>query len=299
MGVGETIRAAIEASEHSLELFATHAFAFAKGHQQTVDQLRASRPHIVLRAILQDPETRPEEERVKAKDSLASFKEAGWDVRLISTAPSATGMLVDRKLALVEDEYRFAVHEISSKEEVAAIITLVANLTAEPRNDVFVENLWLPNLPEVAPRIAIASAEAWDELIPRLAALPHELRTLHPRKFEELIAELLSREGFDVTLTPAKNDGGRDVLASRRFDDFSLGRILYYVECKHWSNSVGVAVVRALYGVVEADGVTGGMVVTTSSFTRGSLSFAKEKVPYRLLLRDQQALKLWLRRVTS
>ena len=42
---------------------------------------------------------------------------------------------------------------------------------------------------------------------------PDRLHELHPRRFEELVAELLAREGLDVELTPASKHGGRDVLA--------------------------------------------------------------------------------------
>ena len=38
--------------------------------------------------------------------------------------------------------------------------------------------------------------------------------SVSPHKFEELITELLEREGMNVHLTPKTRDGGRDILAS-------------------------------------------------------------------------------------
>ena len=39
---------------------------------------------------------------------------------------------------------------------------------------------------------------------------------MSPRGFEELVAEMLSRLGYEVTLTPASRDGGKDIYAARR-----------------------------------------------------------------------------------
>jgi hypothetical protein len=50
-------------------------------------------------------------------------------------------------------------------------------------------------------------------LIERLRRVPELMHQLHPRAFEELVAELLAARGYDVTLTPFSGDGGRDILA--------------------------------------------------------------------------------------
>lgn len=44
----------------------------------------------------------------------------------------------------------------------------------------------------------------------------HSLYNLEPRQFEELIADLLDRDGWKVILTPQSRDGGVDVIAERR-----------------------------------------------------------------------------------
>jgi CRISPR/Cas system Type II protein with McrA/HNH and RuvC-like nuclease domain len=55
--------------------------------------------------------------------------------------------------------------------------------------------------------------EISDELIRYLARHPHLMRNLDPRKFEELVAELLRDKGYEVELTPRTRDGGLDIIA--------------------------------------------------------------------------------------
>src|SRR5450756_3087032 len=57
----------------------------------------------------------------------------------------------------------------------------------------------------------------------------------------------------------------------------------------------GSASSRNLYGVVMAQGATGGVVVTTSYFSRPARVF-QASVPHRLKLYDYVALKNWLHR---
>src|SRR5262249_50051773 len=123
---------------------------------------------------------------------------------------------------------------------------------------------------------------------------PEQLHNVHPRRFEELIAELLIREGLRVELTPAIKDGGADVLA---FADTPIGQHLYLIECKKYARShpVGVELVRSLYGVVEAQRATAGMLVTTSSFTRGALKLQRT-LEHRISLQPLDELTNWLRR---
>ena len=56
---------------------------------------------------------------------------------------------------------------------------------------------------------------------------------------------------------------------------------------------VDVSIIRALYGIVESERATGGIVVTTSSFTKGAVNFQKT-VENRLWLKDYNNLIVWL-----
>lgn len=142
------------------------------------------------------------------------------------------------------------------------------------------------------PKLIHTVATVNDELIRYLAKHPELLYELHPRRFEELVAELLRAQGFEPTLTPGTRDGGRDILAAR---SDALGDLLYLVECKRYApaKKVGVGVVRSIHGVTQAERANKGVIVTTSSFTKDAIAFASP-LKYDIGLHDFEALKLWL-----
>lgn len=132
----------------------------------------------------------------------------------------------------------------------------------------------------------------WDTLLRELAKSHDTLYSLPPRKFEEVVAELLLRKGLEVQLTPTTNDGGRDILAVSRKHGVDL---LYLVECKRYrlDRPVGVSLVRSLYGVVEQERATAGMMFTTSRFTRGAIVFQRQ-VHHRMALHDYESIVKWI-----
>jgi hypothetical protein len=73
---------------------------------------------------------------------------------------------------------------------------------------------------------------------------PDLLFQLPSRRFEELVAEILEKQGYEVDLTPASGDGGFDMYAAKKD---GLGKFLYLVECKRYTppNKVGVEIIRA------------------------------------------------------
>jgi hypothetical protein len=141
--------------------------------------------------------------------------------------------------------------------------------------------------------VQVDLAEINDELIRYLAAHPEKMHDLNPRTFEQLVAEIFKDKGYDVELTPKMKDGGFDIRAFRRND---VGTCLTLVECKHYAPSVPVSVeiVRGLYGVSVSEGVTNGIIATTSRFTSGAKSFQAQN-KYKLYLADFENLKLWLK----
>ena len=131
-----------------------------------------------------------------------------------------------------------------------------------------------------------------EELLEKLRQTPNLLYELSPYLFEEVIAELLSKKGFDVEVTNAKNDGGKDIYVT---DKNALGTFLYLVECKKYApnNPVGVGIVRQLHGVVQADRATAGILVTTSHYTNGAKEFQR-KVAFQMQLKDYDNIQEWL-----
>lgn len=145
-----------------------------------------------------------------------------------------------------------------------------------------------------ASRLVLASRTMWDELIRRLSLDPQLVHSLHPRAFEELVAELLTREGADVKLTSPTRDGGRDVLV---YQQTSIGSHFYLVECKRYApdRPVGVSIIRGFYGVIAQERATGGLLVTTSAFTASAVSFQKA-IKHQLSLKDYSEVAAWIRR---
>lgn len=133
---------------------------------------------------------------------------------------------------------------------------------------------------------------ASDEVLSYLHRHPEKMNQLTPRQFEEFIAELLVRQGYEIQLTPITRDGGKDIYAARRD---ALGTFLYVVECKKNSpvRPVDVGVIRQLYGVVQEERVSGGIIATTSYFSKDAKEFC-DRVKYQVSLRDYADIQKWL-----
>lgn len=133
-----------------------------------------------------------------------------------------------------------------------------------------------------------------NELIDRLGRNPSGVYELTSRQFEELTAELLSRMGYEVRLTSATRDGGKDLYAARKD---GLGSFLYLVECKRFApdRSVGVGIVRSLYGVAQHEKANGAIVMTTSFFSEPAKQFARD-LRSQMSLRDYADLQTWLKK---
>jgi CheY-like chemotaxis protein len=131
------------------------------------------------------------------------------------------------------------------------------------------------------------------EVLEALGGHPEFMRDLHSRDFEELIAELFDRNGFEVELTARTRDGGADLYAVR---DTNLAEFRFAVECKRYAinNPVGPALVRQLRGVVDREQATCGVLVTTSRFTVGAFK-EQSAAPHRLSLQDFDRVAAWLR----
>lgn len=101
--------------------------------------------------------------------------------------------------------------------------------------------------------------------------------------FEHLIRELFEREfnnhGSEVRVTQASRDGGVDAIA---FDPDPIRGGKTVIQAKRYTNTVGVAAVRDLYGTVMNEGANKGILVTTSDYGPDSYEFAKGK-PLTLL----------------
>jgi restriction system protein len=101
--------------------------------------------------------------------------------------------------------------------------------------------------------------------------------------FEHLIREIFDKEfnqaGGEVKITRASRDGGVDAVA---FDPDPIRGGKIVIQAKRYTNVVGVAAVRDLYGTVVNEGATKGILVTTSEYGPDAYEFARGK-PLTLL----------------
>jgi len=111
----------------------------------------------------------------------------------------------------------------------------------------------------------------------------YNLAAMDWEEFEHLIREVFEKEftvaGGEVKVTQASRDGGVDAVA---FDPDPIRGGKIVIQAKRYTNTVGVAAVRDLYGTVMNEGATKGILVTTSDYGPDAYNFANNK-PLTLL----------------
>lgn len=141
-------------------------------------------------------------------------------------------------------------------------------------------------------QVIVSVSATNEEIMQILKKDPTVVWKLPPRKFEEIVAEILNKQGYQVELTPASGDGGVDIYAAKKD---GLGQFLYLVECKRYvpPDKVGVEIVRSLYGVLQVQKATAGAIVTTSYFTKGAEAFRRE-IQHQMYLHNYITLQKWI-----
>jgi hypothetical protein len=103
-----------------------------------------------------------------------------------------------------------------------------------------------------------------------IAHEPEAIYCLEWRDLERVMAQIYEEIGFQVNLTKASQDGGKDLVlfcVSGR-DARSLKPCKYYVELKHWKpgNKVGSTPIQKLVEVAVRDAASGAVMLSTSGF---------------------------------
>jgi len=105
------------------------------------------------------------------------------------------------------------------------------------------------------------------------------LMDLTPGEFEALITNLFEKMGLETRMTQASRDGGVDCVAYDPRPIFG-GKVV--IQAKRYKNTVGVSAVRDLFGTMQNEGASKGILVTTSGYGKASFQFAENK-PLELL----------------
>lgn len=105
------------------------------------------------------------------------------------------------------------------------------------------------------------------------------LMELTPSEFESLITNLFHKMGLEARQTQASRDGGVDCVAWDPRPIFG-GKVI--IQAKRYKNTVGVSAVRDLFGTLQNEGASKGILVTTSGYGKAAFEFAQGK-PLELL----------------
>jgi HJR/Mrr/RecB family endonuclease len=234
-------------------------------------------------------------------ERMGFFPERAW---FKSTELDLAGTVVrdpidkDWSYVLVAKEedgvYRYLEGEVSLPTQQVAESKLYASAIRIEIAGAFQEDLYVEPQSEKEDSSGLIVTSIDDEVKKYLKKHPQKLYELSPRKFEELVASILKDLGFEVELTQATRDGGRDIIAHVRN---AVSSYLTYIECKRYAadNKVGVGIVREVIGVHHIRKPTKSIIVTTSFFSKDAIKEA-EKMESQLDLKDFTDIKAWLQR---
>ncbi len=165
----------------------------------------------------------------------------------------------------------FQALDLRHVEATACLRTLNASLSKSPAELAPVRPILEFNM--VDPRF-IQEADVLSTLDQR-----PNLMDLTPGEFESLITNLFEKMGLETRQTQASRDGGVDCVAYDPRPIFG-GKVV--IQAKRYKNHVGVSAVRDLFGTMQNEGASKGILVTTSGYGKASFEFASGK-PIELL----------------
>jgi len=134
--------------------------------------------------------------------------------------------------------------------------------------------------------------EGYLQLRSELAREPlDQLVNVTPGQFERIVVDLLVKMGYGGSRRDAASaiGGSGDEGIDGVIKEDKLGLDLVYVQAKRWKGSVGRPVVQVFVGALHGKKAHKGILITTSSFTRGALEYAKG-LETRVALIDGEAL---------
>ena len=186
---------------------------------------------------------------------------------VLSTTDPGTGQAIRPCLiTLRTTATQFETVDLSNVEPLACLKYLSAGVSKSPAELVPVRPV--VEFDMVDPRF-VAESDALSTLDER-----PNLMELTPTEFESLIQNLFTKMGLETKQTRASRDGGVDCVAWDTRPIFG-GKVV--IQAKRYKNTVGVSAVRDLYGTLQNEGASKGILVTTSGYGQASFDFANNK----------------------
>ena len=140
-------------------------------------------------------------------------------------------------------------------------------------------------LENIGQSIKMISSRVSDELLDMIISKD-------PAFFEKLVLDLLDKMGYaydkeSIISTDYSGDEGIDGIINE--DQFGFNSI--YIQAKKWNrSSVGRPEIQKFLGAVAGQGGTKGLFITTSTFTREAIDYAKKQLQVKLILVDGKML---------
>jgi restriction system protein len=190
----------------------------------------------------------------------------------VDTIDPATGRPITPHLVTVRvSREAFLELDLRNVEPLACLKGLNASVSRNPADLTPVRPVLDFNM--VDPRFVQES-----DVLSTLDTRPN-LMELTPSEFESLITNLFEKMGLETRQTQASRDGGVDCVA---YDARPIlgGKVV--IQAKRYKNTVGVSAVRDLFGTMQNEGASKGILVTTSGYGKSSFNFADGK-PLELL----------------
>lgn len=141
------------------------------------------------------------------------------------------------------------------------------------------------------PEIIVEQTAKIRHIIAAVGKDPSILSNINPRVFEEMVAELMHSDGFEVEITKQTKDGGYDIVAYKSLDRHN--RIKFLVECKRYNRPIGIDIVRSFRDVLNSEGANRGIIVATSHFSPDAIKKISQ-TPFLLEYRDKPQLMKWI-----
>lgn len=162
----------------------------------------------------------------------------------------------------------------------------------EKINNKVVEEIFKPESNNrIEKNVIITLSPINDNVLKYLSENPLAFYQLDDREFEIVMAEIYNKLGYEVELTKATRDGGKDIIIRK---PEILGDFIYYVECKKNApkRHIGIGIVKNLVGTISTDRVNGGILATTSYFTSDAKRFISDnKYDYQIQMHDYDMIR--------
>lgn len=133
----------------------------------------------------------------------------------------------------------------------------------------------------------------FDDVMKLAMADKVHLLGLSPRHFEEFMADLFSRLGYNVELTKATRDGGVDIICLKSLAGIRPMKVAVEVKRYKEGRPITAQLVRSFVGAnkqYEADRL---VYVTTSDYTAPAMEYANKYARNLLALKDYEQIREW------